>query len=120
MPLDLNEAIAWYDKAAAKGDGQAAYFAKYLRDNHGVDASSRDSEEQAMLGLLVKRYVLTAPPLGVVFHSKEERLAYVRGQAVSEARQKQAMEYNMQKSAYDNCRNSGGSDCHQPVTPPPR
>jgi hypothetical protein len=44
----------------------------------------------------------------------------IRGQAVSEARQKQAMEYNMQKSAYDNCRNSGGSDCHPPVTPPPR
>jgi hypothetical protein len=38
----------------------------------------------------------------------------IRGQAVSEARQKQAMEYNMQKSAYDNCRNSGGSDCHPP------
>ena len=120
VPLNLNDAIAWYDKAAAKGDGQAKYSAQYLRDNHGVDASSRDSEEQAMLGLLVKRYVLTAPPIGMVFHSKEERLAYVRGQAVSEAKQKQAMEYNMQKSAYDSCRNGGGSDCHPPVTPPPR
>src|SRR5579872_6328142 len=55
VPLDLNEAIGWYDKAAAKGDGQAAYFAQYLRDNHGIDGSSRDADEQAMLGPLVKR-----------------------------------------------------------------
>ena len=120
VPLDLNNAIAWYDKAAAKGDGQAAYFAKYLRDNHGIDGSSRDNEEQAMLGLLVKRMVLTPPPLGMVFHTKEQRIAYVRGQAYDEARRKQQMEYNMQKSDYDNCRNHGGSDCHPPVTPPPR
>jgi uncharacterized protein len=120
VPLNLNEAIAWYDKAAAKGDGQAAYFAKYLRDNHGIDGSSRDADEQAMLGPLVKRFVLTPPPLGMVFHTKEQRLAYVRGQAYSEARQKQQMEYNMQKSAYDTCRNGGGADCHPPVTPPPR
>ena len=120
VPLDLNQAIAWYDKAAAKGDGQAAYFAQYLRDNHGVDASSRDADEQAMLGPLIKRYVLTAPPVGMVFHSKEERLAYVRGQAINEGRQKQLMEYNMQKRDYDDCKRGGGSDCRPPVTPPPR
>jgi hypothetical protein len=67
VPLDLNTAIMWYDKAAAKGHDKAAYFAKHLRDNHGVDGSSRTPEEQAMLGPLIQRMVLTARPLGTPF-----------------------------------------------------
>jgi uncharacterized protein len=120
VPLDLGQAIAWYDKGAAKGDAKAAYFAKYLRDNHGVDGSSRDEQEQAMLGPLIKRYVLTMPPVGRTFHSQAERLAYMQWQASDEARRKQKIEYDSERKQYDDCRNSGGSDCHQPVVAPPR
>jgi hypothetical protein len=120
VPLDLGQAIAWYDRAASKGDAKAAYFAKYLRDNHGVDGSSRDDSEQAMLGPLIKRYVLTAPPLGRTFHSQADRLAYMRWQANDEARRKQQMEYDMEKRGYEDCRSRGGSDCQRPVIGPPQ
>jgi hypothetical protein len=73
-----------------------------------------------MLGLLVKRTVLTAPPVGKVFHNKAQRIAYIQWQAREEAGRKQQMEYNMQKSAHDQCRNSGGQDCHPPLAVPPR
>jgi TPR repeat protein len=120
VPLDLGQAIAWYDKAAAKGEAKAAYFAKYLRDNHGIDGSSRDEQEQAMLGPLIKRYVMTLPPVGRTFHNHAERFAYMQWQASDEARRKQKIEYDSEKRQYDDCRNSGGSDCHPPVIAPPR
>jgi TPR repeat protein len=116
--LDLNTAITWYDKAAAKGHGQAAYFAKYLRDNHGVDGSSRTPEEQAMLGPLIQRMVLTAPPLGHTFHSSAERVAYIRAVAQDEALRKAQMFWNMKKDEYDSCRRAGADNCHPPGPPP--
>ena len=118
VPLDLNTAVTWYDKAAAKGHGQAAYFAKYLRDNHGVDGSSRTPEEQAMLGPLVQRMVLTAPPLGHTFHGSAERVAYIRAVAQDESLRKAQMFWNMKKDEYDSCRRSSNDNCHPPGPPP--
>jgi TPR repeat protein len=118
VPLDLVTAITWYDKAAAKGNGQAAYFARYLRDNHGVDGSSRTPEEQAMLGPLVQRMVLTAPPLGHTFHSSAERVAYIRAVAQDESLRKAQMFWNMRKDEYDSCRRAGRDSCHPPGPPP--
>lgn len=118
VPLDPSTAITWYDKAAAKGHGQAAYFAKYLRDNHGMDGSSRTPEEQAMLGPLIQRMVLTAPPLGRTFHSSAERVAYIRAVAQDEALRKAQMFWNMKKDEYDSCRRAGADNCHPPGPPP--
>lgn len=55
VPLDLGAAITWYDRAAAHGHPNAAQLAKYLRDNHGQDGSTRNEQEQTMLGPLVQR-----------------------------------------------------------------
>jgi len=118
VPLDLTTAITWYDKAAAKGHGQAAFFAKYLRDNHGTDGSSRTPEEQAMLGPLIQRMVLTAPPLGHTFHSSAERIAYIRAVAQDERLRKAQMFWNMNKSEYDACRRDGRDNCRSPGPPP--
>ena len=118
VPLDLNTAITWYDKAAANGSDKAAFAAKYLRDNHGMDGSSRTPEEQAMLGPLVQRMVLTAPPLGHTFHSSVERLAYIRAVAQDESLRKAQMFWNMKKADYDTCRQTGRDNCHPPGPPP--
>src|SRR5262249_6983093 len=100
VALDLFAAITWDDKAAAKGNGQAAYMAKSLRDNHGNDGSSRTPEEQAMLGPLVQRMVLTAPPQGHIFHSAAERVAYIRAVAQDESLRKAQMFWNIKKDEY--------------------
>ena len=118
VPLDLNMAITWYDKAAAKGNGKAAYFAKYLRDNHGNDGSSRTPEEQAMLGPLIQRMVLTAPPLGHTFHNSAERIAYIRAVAQDERLRKAQMFWNIKKDEYDKCRRAGADNCQAPGPPP--
>jgi TPR repeat protein len=84
LPLDLGAAEQWYDKAAAQGDSQAAYFAKYIRDNHGFDRSSYSDEEQAIMApYMMQPYMLHPPPFGRVFHNHEQRLDYFRAWAAA-------------------------------------
>lgn len=81
VPIDLSEAVNWYDKAAAQGDGQAAYFAKYIRDNHGIDASSYDDHEKAIkapnLGMPGPG-VFMQVAAGTVFRSTADRYNYIQ------------------------------------------
>jgi TPR repeat protein len=84
LPLDLGAASDWYDKAAAQGDSQAAYFAKYIRDNHGFDRSSYSDEEQAIMApYMMQPFMLHPPPVGRVFHNYGQRLDYYRAWAAA-------------------------------------
>ena len=119
VALNQQSAIFWYDKAAAQGHGQAAYFAKYLRDNHGADGSSRDDSERALLGPLMGRMFSIWPPYGATFHHLSERLAYVRWEAADEAHRKAVMNYTVQQRQYQDCKQAGGDNCHPPYAPWP-
>ena len=118
VPLNLQAAIYWYDKAAAQGHAQARYFAQYLRDNHGFDGTSRDDSERAQLGPLIGRTMPFSPPLGTTFHHLSERLAFVRGEYVSQERAKAMANYNMRAQQYRACRDAGESYCLAPGPPP--
>jgi TPR repeat protein len=86
VPLNLDMAVTWYDKAAAQGDGKSAYFAKYIRDNHGFDRSSYSNEEQAIMApYMMQPWMLHPPPTGRVFHNTQERLNYFRAWASAAA-----------------------------------
>jgi TPR repeat protein len=84
VPLDLGAAAQWYDKAAAQGDSRAAYFAKYINDNHGFDRSSYSDEEQAIMApYMMQPFMLHPPPVGRVFHNHAQRLDYFRAWAAA-------------------------------------
>ena len=84
VALDLGAAAQWYDKAAAQGDSQAAYFAKYIRDNHGFDRSSYSDEEQAIMApYMMQPFMLHPPPIRRVFHNHGQRLDYFRAWAAA-------------------------------------
>lgn len=85
VPVNLDAAITWYDKAAAQGDSQSAYFAKYLRDNHGIDGSSYNDQEKAMkVGLAMPGPGMTYQvPAGTVFRSTADRFGYIQAWANS-------------------------------------
>lgn len=115
VPLNLQQAIVWYDKAAAQGHAQARYFAQYLRDNHGFDGSSRDDSERAALGALIGRTMPFTPPVGTTFHHLSERLAFVHREFVTQedAKAKAAYELRMRKA----CEQAGQSTCYIPPYP---
>jgi uncharacterized protein len=118
VPLNLQQAIVWYEKAAAQGHAQAAYFARYLRDNHGMDGTSRDDDERALLGPLLGRTVPFTPPVGVTFHHLEERLAYVKGEFTTQERAKATANYNMRAREYRQCMDARATGCVNPGPPP--
>jgi len=109
VPLNLESAIHWYEKAAAQGNAQAGYFAKYLRDNHGLDGSSRDDQERAILGRLTGRTVPFAPPTGTTFHHLSERLAFVHHEYVQQQCAKLAAIYTNAQQVYKACVDRGGA-----------
>jgi uncharacterized protein len=119
VPLSLMRATYWYDKAAAQGHEQAKYFAKYLRDNHGFDGSSRDEAERALLGPLIGRSVPFTAPDGITFHHLSERITFVKKEYVEQERAKARANYDMRDRQYKDCRSAGRSDC-LPPGPPPR
>ncbi len=118
VPLDHERAIFWYEKAAAQGHSQATYFAKYLRDNHGMDGSSRDDEERAMLGALMGRTVPFIAPFGTTFHHLSERLAFVKQEYVNQENGKATAMYNSRVRAYKDCKAAGRDNCILPGLPP--
>jgi len=118
VPIDQQLAISWYDKAAAQGESQAAYFAKYLRDNHGMDGSTRDDQERALLGPLMGRTVPFIAPFGTTFHHLSERLAFVKQEFVTQEEGKIRAAYNARVSAYKQCRDAGRDGCIAPGPPP--
>lgn len=82
VPLNLDQAAAWYDKAAAQGDSQSAYFAQYIRNNHGFDGSSYDAQEQAIMApYRSEPWALRQPPAGHVFRNSTERRQYFQAWA---------------------------------------
>ncbi len=111
VPLDQDRAVGWYDKAAAQGDGQSAYFAQYIRDNGVFDQSALFDEEQQLIGPDIMRWFPIPAPVGALFHSKAERLAWAQkaGRDLADARAR--ANYNMRKDKYEACRNSGQSGC---------
>jgi len=42
-------AAQWYGRAAAQGDSQSAFFAKYIRDNPGIDTTWYSAQEKAIM-----------------------------------------------------------------------
>jgi hypothetical protein len=118
VPLNRQNAMYWYDKAAAQGHAQGAYFAKYLRDNHGFDGSSRDDDERAVLGPLMGRTMPFAPPAGITFHHLSERLAFVRGEFNDQERAKAEANYKMRARQYRECMQNGGDSCQLPGPAP--
>jgi uncharacterized protein len=81
VPLDLQTALDWYSRAAEQGDGQAKFFADYIRNNHGIDGSFlSDEEEQIYNNELPGLHTLghlVPPATGRVFRNKAERFAYI-------------------------------------------
>ncbi|HJT19735.1 MAG TPA: tetratricopeptide repeat protein [Nitrospira sp.] len=118
VPLSLEEALIWYDKAAAKGHAQAKFFAKYIRDNHGFDGTSRDDDERALLGPLMGRTMPFVPPRGTVFHHLSERLAFVKKEFAVQERSKAEANYNIRTRQYRECKDAGRDNCILPGPPP--
>jgi TPR repeat protein len=82
VPLNLPVALHWYSRAAPQGNARAGQVATFLRQNHGIDASSMSDDEQAVYAQEVpglRTLGHTVPPPGDrVFRNRAERMTFIR------------------------------------------
>ena len=112
IPININAAELWYSRAAAQGDSQSAFFAKYIRDNPGVDTTWYSAQEQAIMAPYQMQPWMLRPPLtGRVFHNVDQRLAYFRAWAHN------AAAYTSCVSAHVNAPSGTAYRCPAPALP---
>jgi len=112
VPININAAAQWYGRAAAQGDSQAEFFAKYIRDNPGIDTTWYSAQEKAIMGpYLMQPWMLRPPLTGRVFHNGDQRLAYFKAWA------RNAAAYSTCITAHMNARAGTAYRCPAPALP---
>jgi hypothetical protein len=82
VPQDRQQAIAWYQKAAANGDPNGKYWAQWLSDPTN-NIGFRDDEERSIVMDVAGRMqfaVGSGDPAGVTFHNSAQRALWLGGE----------------------------------------
>ena len=78
VPQNRKLAIEWFQKAAFLGNAQARFFAQHLL-SRGNFVGFRDEQEEAyVIAGKLRTGLLWEEPVGMLFRSSGERLAYIR------------------------------------------
>ncbi len=114
VPVDLNQAVTWFQRAAQHGETEGKAKAKYLLDNHlQSDMTLATNSERSLFPKVELRPVAT----GRMFHNEAERMQYLRGVAQYNAQidaQEKRNVWNMKNHDYQECKQQGGTNCSSP------
>jgi uncharacterized protein len=118
VPQSRQNAIYWFQKAGAQGDGQGAYFARWLSDpTNNIGFRNNAEHDYVIAGKL--RFALGADdPAGVAFQNSGQRNRFLTGLRNDADRREAHTMWQINKSDYDRCRSSGGSNCMAPGPEP--
>jgi hypothetical protein len=118
VPQSRQNAIYWFQKAGAQGHGQGAYFAKWLSDpTNNIGFRNNAEHDYVIAGKL--RFALGADdPTGVAFQNSGQRNRFLTGLRNDADRREAHTMWQLNKSEYDQCRSSGGSNCMSPGREP--
>lgn len=116
VPQDRQQAIAWFRKAAAQGNGQADYFARWLRDLTNNIGFRDDFEHDLVIGnkLRFGGELIGGDPSGVVFHNSAQRVLWLRGQRNRVDRDEAEVWRQIRTREYDDCKRAGRDNCIAP------
>ncbi len=117
VPQNRPNAIYWFKKAGAHGMAKGDYFAKWLSDpTNNIGFRNNDEHNLVTAGKL--RFGLGADdPAGITFRNSAQRTRWLTGLRNQVDKSEAETFWNMNKSAYDSCRSSGGENC---LTPGPK
>lgn len=118
VPQSRQEAIRWFDTAGDQGHNQANYFANLLKQRGSYIGFRNDAERDLVVGLKLRTVTLNIEPAGRTFRSSAERMRFLRGASQQADREEALQRWNMSKTNYDRCRDSGQSGCIDPGPAP--
>jgi hypothetical protein len=114
VPVDLKQAVAWYQRATEHGEGDGKTQAKYLLDNHlQSDLTLANNSERSLFPKVELRPVAS----GRLFRNEAERMQYLREVAQYNSQidvQEKRNVWNMKNHDYQECKQEGGANCSSP------
>lgn len=113
VPQDRRQAIAWFVKAAAQGNGRAEYFAKWLRDPTN-NIGFRDEAEHAVVIAGKLRFgaiLIGGDPYGIAFHNSAQRALWIMGLRNRLDAEEAEVFRQIRKHEYDACTSAGKDNC---------
>lgn len=120
VPQNRQNAIYWFKKAGAQGMGQGSYFARWLSDPTNNIGFRNDAEHNFVIAGKLRFALGADDPVGITFRNSDQRNRFLTGLRNDADRREAETFWNMNKSAYDQCRSSGGGNCMAPGPEPTR
>jgi uncharacterized protein len=118
VPQNRKLAIEWFQKASFRGHAQARFFAQHLL-SRGNFIGFRDEQEEAhVIAGKLRTGLLWEEPIGVLFHSSGERLAYIKNLRYRVDRYEAYTAWVIRRNDYDDCQRSNRSGCSDPGPAP--
>ena len=114
VPQSRQQAIAWFEKAAAQGDPDGRHWAQWLSEPTN-NVGFRDGAEHDFVMGPYLRYgtsLMGGDPAGITFHNSAQRALWIKGYSQQIAKDEQEIMRNIHKAEHDACVSGGGSNCN--------
>ena len=119
VPQNRQLAIEWFQRSGAQGNGQGAYFSKWLAEPTNFIGFRNDAESKYVMDRI--RYAgdfLGGDPTGVTFHNSGERDSFMVAFKSSATFHEAQTQWGVRNNNYQACKSDGGSNCQGPGAPP--
>ncbi len=116
VPQSRADAIAWFKRAGAQGNGQASYFANWLSDPTNNIGFRNQLEHDLVIGnkLRFGGSLIGADPAGITFQNSAQRALWLGGlRARVDAEEAQVFS-DIRHREYEDCRRDHRDDCVLP------
>jgi Sel1 repeat len=120
VPQNRQNAVYWFKKAGAQGVGQGDYFARWLNDPTNNIGFRNDAEHNLVIAGKLRFGLGANDPAGITFVNSAQRNRWLTGLRNEVDKSEAQSFWNINKSEYDQCRSSGGSNCLPPGPEPAR
>jgi hypothetical protein len=113
VPQNRQQAIAWFQKAGAQGHGQAAYFAKWLRDPSNNIGFRDNIEHDVVMGgkLRFGTALMGGDPFGITFHNSAQRALWLMNLRNRVDKQEADVFRDIREREYSDCVHAGRDNC---------
>jgi hypothetical protein len=113
VPQNRQQAVAWFQKAGAQGHGQAAYFAKWLRDPTNNIGFRDNIEHDVVMGgkLRFATSLMGGDPYGITFHNSAQRALWIMGLRNRVDKQEAEVFRDIHQREYSDCMHAGRDNC---------
>ena len=114
VPQNRGQAVAWFQKAGAHGNGQGAYFGRWLSDPSNNIGFRNDAEHDLVIAGKLRFALGAGDPVGVAFHNSRERVSWLRGLGAQVNASESQVFWQLKKDEYDGCMRRAASNCRNP------